>query len=334
MNTSPAIATLPLKVAEARTLNPLIRLLRLEHADGAPLPGWTPGAHIQVQVRLPDGQTDWRHYSLIDLEGVAGTPGFAPMAYTIAVRREESGRGGSRFMHEGVRPGDRLAVQPPRNDFPLEEGSARAVLLAGGIGITPLASMAARCRAQGRSAALHYAGRTRPLLAFADELQALLGADLRLHADDEAGGQGFDIDALLDGMAAGEPLYVCGPKPLLDAVLAAAQARGWAPGRVHFELFSAPAVEAGDQPFEVELAQSGRRFMVPADQTLLDCLIEHGCDPLYDCKRGECGVCAVPVIAGELDHRDYVLSQAEKDGGQVMQICISRAKGPRLVLDL
>ncbi|WP_304305849.1 PDR/VanB family oxidoreductase [Pseudacidovorax intermedius] len=334
MTASPAIATLPLRVTEARALNPLIRLLRLEHAEGAALPGWTPGAHIQVQVQLPDGQADWRHYSLIDLDGLAGTPGFAPRAYTIAVRREEGGRGGSRFMHDGLRPGDRLNVQTPRNDFPLDESANRAVLLAGGIGITPLASMAARCRAQGRRVSLHYAGRSRTLLAFADELQALLGADLRLHADDQAGGQGFDIGGLLDSMGADEPLYVCGPKPLLDAVLAAAQGRGWAPGRVHFELFSAPVVEAGDQPFEVELAQSGQRFTVPADQTILDCLIEHGCDPLYDCKRGECGVCAVPVIEGEVDHRDYVLSQAEKDGGQVMQICISRAKGPRLVLDL
>ena len=334
MTASPALTTLPLRVAETRLLNPLIRLLRLEHAEGAALPGWTPGAHIQVQVQLPDGQADWRHYSLIDLEGVAGAPGFTPTAYTIAVRREEGGRGGSRFMHDGLQPGDRLTVQAPRNDFPLDDHAARAVLLAGGIGITPLASMAARCRAQGRPVALHYAGRSRTLLAFADDLQAMLGADLRLHADDEAGGQGLDIAALLDGMASDEPLYVCGPKPLLDAVLAAAQARGWAPDRVHFELFSAPVVEAGDQAFEVELAQSGQRFTVPADQTILDCLIAHGCDPLYDCKRGECGVCAVPVIEGEVDHRDYVLSQAEKDGGQVMQICISRAKGPRLVLDL
>ena len=334
MTASPALTTLPLRVAETRLLNPLIRLLRLEHTEGAALPGWTPGAHIQVQVQLPDGQADWRHYSLIDLEGVAGTPGFAPRGYTIAVRREEGGRGGSRFMHDGLQAGDRLTIQAPRNDFPLDDHAARAVLLAGGIGITPLASMAARCRAQGRPVALHYAGRSRTLLAFADDLQAMLGADLRLHADDEAIGQGLDIAALLDGMASDEPLYVCGPKPLLDAVLAATQARGWAPGRVHFELFSAPVVEAGDQPFEVELAQSGQRFTVPADQTLLDCLIEHGCDPLYDCKRGECGVCAVPVIEGEIDHRDYVLSQAEKDGGQVMQICISRARGPRLVIDL
>ncbi|MDQ8017973.1 MAG: 2Fe-2S iron-sulfur cluster-binding protein [Bordetella sp.] len=334
MTASPAIATLPLRVAETRSLNPLIRLLRLEHAEGIALPGWAPGAHIQVQVRLPDGQADWRHYSLVDLEGVAGTPGFAPGAYTIAVRLEEGGRGGSRFMHQGLAPGDRVTVQPPRNDFPLEDGQSRAVLVAGGIGITPLASMAARCRAEGRPVDLHYAGRSRSLLAFADELKVLLGSGLRLHADDEAGGAGLDIGALLDGMTEGEPLYVCGPKPLLDAVLAATQARGWAPGRVHFELFSAPVVEAGDQPFEVELAQSGRRFTVPADQTVLDCLIDHGCDPLYDCKRGECGVCAVPVIEGEVDHRDYVLSQAEKDGGQVMQICISRAKGPRLVLDL
>jgi vanillate O-demethylase ferredoxin subunit len=193
--------------------------------------------------------------------------------------------------------------------------------------------MAARRRAVGAPVRLHYAGRSRALMAFLPELEQLLGADLRLHADAEAGGP-LDVDALLDGCAAQDQLYVCGPKPLLDAVLARTQARGWTHERVHFELFTTPAVEAGDHAFEVVLAQSGQAYTVPADQTVLDCLLEHGCDPLYDCKRGECGVCSTPVIEGELDHRDYFLSDAEKASGKVMQICISRCRGPRLVLDL
>jgi ferredoxin len=165
------------------------------------------------------------------------------------------------------------------------------------------------------------------------ELQALLGDDLKLHADDEAGAP-LDVDALLDGCGPEDQLYVCGPKVMLDTVLAKTQARGWTHERVHFELFTTPVVEAGDRPIEVVLAQSGKTLTVPANQTILDCLIEHGCDPLFDCKRGECGVCSTAVIEGEVDHRDYFLSDAEKASNKVMQICISRARGARLVLDL
>jgi len=133
---------------------------------------------------------------------------------------------------------------------------------------------------------------------------------------------------------AGDRLYVCGPKVMLDAVLARTQARGWEHDRVHFELFTTTVAEEGDQPIEVELAQSGQRFTVPADQSILDCLIEHGCDPMYDCKRGECGVCQADVLEGEPLHRDHYLSDIEKASGKVIQICISRARSARLVLDL
>jgi vanillate O-demethylase ferredoxin subunit len=324
--------TLQLRVVEARALNPLIRLLRLRADDGRALPGFAAGAHIRVQVTLADGTTDWRHYSLINFATERNATN-APTDYVIAVRKEAEGRGGSRFMHEGLAEGSALTIEPPKNDFPLHSGPGGTVLVAGGIGVTPLASMAARRRAEGAAVRMHYAGRSRDLMAFLPELQALLGDDLRVHADAEAGAP-LDIDALLDGVPAGDRLYVCGPKVMLDAVLARTQARGWEHDRVHFELFTEPAVEEGDQPFEVELAQSGQRFTVPVGQSILDCLIEHGCDPMFDCKRGECGVCAVPVIEGEIDHRDYVLTAREKAEGTVMQICISRAKGARLVLDL
>ncbi|WP_077000731.1 PDR/VanB family oxidoreductase [Variovorax sp. KK3] len=325
-------ATLQLRVAEAHQLNPLIRMFRLRAADGRALPGFSAGAHIRIQVELAGGAKDWRHYSLINFATERNAT-VAPTEYTIAVRKEDEGRGGSRFMHERLQPGDEVTIELPKNDFPLHTGPGGSVLLAGGIGITPLASMAARRRAEGERVQLNYAGRSRELMAFLPELQALLADDLRVHADVEAGGP-LDIDAVLDGVPAGDRLYVCGPKVMLDAVLARTQARGWAHDRVHFELFTEAVVEEGDQAFEVELAQSGQRFTVPADQSILDCLIEHGCDPLFDCKRGECGVCATPVLEGDIDHRDYVLSAREKAEGNVMQICISRAKGARLVLDI
>lgn len=323
--------SIEVRVVESEALNPLIRRLVLQAPAGEALPGHAAGAHVRVRVPLPDGTQDWRHYSLINTQPVAGITG-APTHYEIAVRREDEGRGGSRFMH-GLTVGDTLHIEAPKNDFPLHAGATPVLLVAGGIGVTPLLSMAAELRATGRPVRMVYAGRSRPLLAYLPTLQALLGDDLRVHTDDEAGAP-LDIAALLDGCAPTESIYMCGPKPMLDAVLAAAQARGWPTDRVHFELFSAAAPEAGDQAFDVVLAQSGVTHRVGAHQSILDCLIDHGCDPLFDCKRGECGVCAVPVIEGEVDHRDYVLSASEKASNQVIQICISRARGPRLVLDL
>jgi vanillate O-demethylase ferredoxin subunit len=322
--------TLQMRVAHVHDLNPLIRQVRLAAVDGSPLPAFTPGAHILVQVKLAGGAVDWRHYSLVELNPAADWQ--APRIYTIAVRREDEGRGGSRFMHR-LQEGDALTVQEPKNEFPLRTQGGRAVLVAGGIGITPLASMAARCRAEGHPVRLHYAGRSRALMAFLPQLEQLLGDDLRVHEDSVSGGP-LDVDALLAACGDTDPLHVCGPKALLDAVLAKARARGWHQERVHFELFTAPAAVVGDTAFEVVLARSGRTLQVAADQTLLDRLVHAGCDPLFDCKRGECGVCTTPVLEGVVDHRDYVLSDAEKASGKVMQICVSRARTPRLVLDL
>lgn len=323
-----------LQVHETRLLNDVVRLVRLADSDCAVLPAWTPGSHIMVQVVLSDGSKDWRHYSLIDLEGSRGESRSGPAYYTIAVRKEEQGRGGSQFMHEGLNEGDSLVVRGPINNFALNPCSGSAILLAGGIGITPLASMAAHCRANENSVALYYAGRSRGVMAFTDELEELLGSDLRIYADDEHDGAFYDINEVLERCGPDDRLYVCGPKPMLDAVLAATEEREWDAGRVSFEVFTDPVVGDQDHAFEVELVQSGESFTVPADQTLLDCLIEHGHDPLFDCARGECGVCTTDVIEGDIDHRDYVLTQAEKDSGNVMQICVSRAKGDKIVLDM
>jgi len=329
---STAAALMQLRVAEVRELNPLIRMVRLRADDGAVLPGYSAGAHLRVRVDLPDGSVDWRHYSLISFaaDKAAGT---APTEYVIAVRREDEGRGGSLFMHRQVQPEQLLQVEAPKNEFPLREHAGCAVLVAGGIGITPLISMAAQRMASRAPVRLHYAGRSRELMAFVPELQQLLGDALTLHIDAEAGAP-LNVEALLDTCAVDDQLYVCGPKPMLDMLLVRTQARGWTRERVHFEVFSAPAVESADHAFEVLLAQSGHSITVPADRSILDCLIDAGCDPMFDCKRGECGVCGTPVIEGEIDHRDYVLSALEKREGRVMQICVSRCKGTRLVLDL
>ena len=323
---------LSLRVMEARLLNPLVRLLRLGAVDGSPLPGYSAGSHIKIQVTLPDGKVDWRQYSLINFNtGLDATS--APTEYLIAVRREDIGRGGSRWMHEHLQVDMTVMVEPPRNDFALHPTEAVTVMIAGGIGITPLASMASQRRAEHAPVRLHYAGRSRALMAFLPELQELLSNDLHVHADDEIGTP-LDIPALLDACAPTDQLHVCGPKVMLDLVLAQAHARGWPPERVHFELFAVVTPQVGDHAFELVLAKSGQTLHVPADKSILDVLIDAGCDPMFDCKRGECGVCAVDVMEGEPDHRDYVLTEREKSVGNVIQTCVSRCKGQRLVLDL
>ncbi|MGJ7498098.1 PDR/VanB family oxidoreductase [Variovorax sp. RT4R15] len=324
-------STLLLLVATIDDLNPFIRRIVLRAPDGGLLPSFSAGAHIQVQVPLATGLSDWRHYSLISFDP-SGSSTLAPCDYTIAVRREDAGRGGSKHMHR-LKAGDSVTVQAPKNDFPLRDHEAPAVLVAGGIGVTPLASMATELKRLNRVARMVYAGRTRALMAFIPELRMLLADSLELHVDEEANAP-LDIAQLLDGCDAGEILYVCGPKIMLDAILSATQARAWPSDRIRFELFSAPEAQTGDRAIEVVLKQSGKTLTVPADHSILDCLLDNGCDVLADCKRGECGICATNVLEGEVDHRDYVLTEAEKASGKIMQICVSRAKGPRLVLDL
>ncbi len=323
--------SLKLIVREVHRESPLIQAFRLTREDGGALPAFGPGAHLKVSI---PGQREPRCYSLVQLTADASTFA-APTEYRLGVRLEDPSLGGSRHMHN-LKPGDALTVEGPRNDFPLHEspaGDEPVILIAGGIGITPIASMAAALQAAQRAFVLHYCGRGREHLAFLSELTTLAGDALVLHADDEPDTR-FDLEALLAAASPHQHLYVCGPKGLIDATIAAARAGHWPDAHVHFELFSSAAPLAGDQPFELELRQSGQVFTVPADKTIVDVMEEAGCDPMYDCKRGECGVCQATVLEGEPDHRDYYLSETEKASGKIIQICISRAKSARLVLDL
>jgi vanillate O-demethylase ferredoxin subunit len=317
---------LDLVVTEVRAETPQIRALRLARPRGEPLPSWEAGAH--VKVRLRDG--DERSYSLIDASGDAAAT-IEPRAYRLGIRLEETSKGGSRFMHN-LRVGDPVAVSPPANNFPLAASANSPVLLAGGIGVTPIISMATALVAGGRAFRFIYAGRSREQLAFLPEIEALVGSQLTIHADDKAGI--FDVRTLMASLTGNEPLYLCGPTPMLDAALACANDLGWDKGRLRFEIFSSAAPVAGDQPFEVVLKRSGKSYTIPADKSILDVLIAAGEGPLHDCKRGDCGVCQVGVVEGTPDHRDYILSDAEKAAGTLMQICVSRSKSPRLVIDL
>jgi ferredoxin-NADP reductase len=317
---------LDLSVTQVRAETPLIRAIRLARPDGQPLPPWGAGAH--VDVRLPGG--DERSYSLITTspDSAAMT---RPDFYLLGVRLEEPSTGGSAYMHS-LEVGDTVSVSEPSNNFPLEPPGKPVVLLAGGIGVTPLVSMAAALTAAGRPYRFFYAGRSRQHLAFLSAIEVLCGEKLSVHTDDASGI--FDVRRLMNSLGQDEALYCCGPRPMLEAAMATAKELGWPPGRLHFEIFTTTPPRQDDQPFEVVLKSSGRSFAIPADKTILGVLIDAGLDPLHDCKRGDCGICQVGVIEGVPDHRDFVLSDAEKAAGKLMQICVSRAKTPRLVLDL
>lgn len=315
---------LAVKSVEAQTSQ--IKAIRLARPHHEPLPSWEAGAH--VNVRLPDG--DERSYSLVNssCDPAATT---RPNAYLLGVRLEEASRGGSRYMHE-LKVDDVVQISAPSNNFPLEPSAKPIVLVAGGIGVTPLISMAARLTAKGDAFRMFYAGRSKDHLAFLSEAKAVAPGCLSLHTDDRAGI--FDINGLMASLKDGEPFYLCGPTPMINAAIAKASELGWPKGRLHFEIFTAAAPTAGDQPFEVVLKQSGRTYAIPPDKTILEVLIEAGEEPLHDCKRGDCGICQTGVIEGVPDHRDYILSDAERASGKLMQICISRSKTPRLVLDI
>lgn len=310
-------------VAAIRKLTDRIAEFELAASGGQALPAWQPGAHIRVA--LPDGGD--RAYSLISFD----TAREGGSIFRIAVQLEPEGQGGSRFMHT-LKAGDTLTVSPPKCDFPLDS-KAPALLLAGGIGITPMISMAAELAGNGMPFELHYAGRTRDVVAFADELAEAFGPAVHLHFDDEPE-SALDLKALIGSIGPGQHLYICGPRGMIDAARKLAEDAAIAIDRIHVELFDNASAKEGDTPFEVELASTGQVFTIPPGHSIIEVLEEGGVDLVYDCQRGDCGICQTDVISGIPDHRDVVLSDAEKAEGKVMQICVSRAKSARLVLDL
>lgn len=319
-----ALTDLTLIVQRSTDIADLIREIHLTAADGAPLPPFEAGAHIMVT--RPDGPEN--AYSLIDLGGDQT----APERYVLAVRRDDGGSGGSRFMH-ALTPGDTITASAPKNHFPLDHGTAPALLLAGGIGVTPLISMATALVRQGRDFRMVYACRSPAAAAFADRLAQAHGERLVIHHDDAAGGP-LPVADLIAATDPAAHVYVCGPKPMIEATRAAMDAAGRDPAQFHAELFENASHQSGDKAFEVEVASTGQIFTIPPDKTIIEVLEAGGMDLVFDCQRGDCGICQTDVLEGTPDHRDVVLSQAERDSGKVMQICVSRALSARLKLDL
>ncbi len=306
---------------------PAIRIFELEPTDGVPLPDYTAGAHIDVW--LPNGLT--RSYSLIG-------PLDDRRHYRIAVARDDQSRGGSAYLHATVQTGMRFAMTGPRNNFKLIEDGAPVVMLAGGIGITPLWCMVQRLTAIGGSWDMHYAARSRTAAPFVQELVALAKQGhgrLSLWWDDEHEGRPLDLVTALSSAAPESHLYCCGPAPMLAAFKAVTA--GWPDDRVHTESFKVDVPDDSLPPignFTVELARSGVSLDVPEGGTILDACIMNGIEAPYSCYEGLCGTCETPVLGGIPDHRDNLLTDRARASNETIIICRSGSKTPRLVLDL
>jgi ferredoxin-NADP reductase len=298
--------------------------VELRPADGGEFPPFEAGAHIDLH--LANGLV--RNYSLVNPAGERGR-------YVIGVLRDRASRGGSRYVHETLRVGARLPISAPRNNFPLHEEAPHSVLIAGGIGITPILCMARRLKALGKSCELMLFARSRASAAFLDEALAL-GIPLTLHFDDEQGGPP-DLRRLLARCEGGANAhyYACGPAVMLDGFEKTCAELGY--GHAHIERFAPVEVAAAPDArtsYSVELKRSGRTIQVTAEKSLLQTLLDSGVAVETSCCEGVCGTCETRVLAGEPDHRDSLLSASERASNKVMMVCVGGCKSASLTLDL
>lgn len=318
------MAQLTVKVLRKKQEALDIASFELVKPDGSALPGFSAGSHIDVQV--PGGLT--RQYSLCNDAG-------EQHRYRIAVLRDPASRGGSTGMHDALKEGDTLQISEPRNHFPLVHAE-RTLLFAGGIGVTPLLSMAQRLAHIGADFRMHYCTRSAERTAFRDEIAASAYADrVDFHHDDGDAAQKLQLEQVIAKPQAGTHLYVCGPTGFIDWVVKTAERLGWPKEQVHLEYFgAAPQDTAGDRAFQVKIASSGESYEVGANETVVQALQKHGIEILTSCEQGVCGTCITRVLQGECDHRDLYFTDDEKAQNDQFTPCCSRAKSPVLVLDL
>jgi vanillate O-demethylase ferredoxin subunit len=297
----------------------------LRPVDGDTLPAFDAGAHIDIHIT--DGLV--RQYSLCNDPRERHR-------YVIGVLHDPASRGGSRTLHEEIREQQVISISAPRNLFALEPAASRHLLLAGGIGITPMLAMAHELSRRGAEFELHYCFRSKERAAFLAALANAPFADrIYLHDDSGPASQKLDAGALLGSPADGTHLYVCGPAGFMNHVLDSADAAGWSKACVHREFFAAAPVDHGqDTAFDVELARSGQVFRIPADRSVFEVLDEAGIEIETSCEQGVCGSCVTRVLAGTPEHRDQFLTAAEQAANDRFTPCCSRARSPRLVLDL
>ncbi|WP_193091796.1 PDR/VanB family oxidoreductase [Halomonas colorata] len=298
-----------------------IAVIDLVALDGSELPPFEAGAHIDIYL----GEGLIRQYSLSNAPGERHR-------YRLGVLLDPGSRGGSRAVHDTLHEGAELKASAPRNLFPLVS-STHTLLTGGGIGITPMIAMAYELQAAGRSFELHYCSRSREKAAFIDELESTFGDALVLHFDDGDASQRLDIDAVLATQPSDTHLYVCGPTGFMNWVIGAAKQAQWPNAQVHSEFFTAE-VDTSGGAFEVEAAISGVTVQVEEGMSIANALKAAGVKVNVSCEEGVCGTCICDVIEGTPDHRDQFLSNEEKEDNDQIAVCCSRAKSPRLVIDI
>jgi vanillate O-demethylase ferredoxin subunit len=318
------MSTVDVVVRRAWHETPDVKAFELVAAGGGELPAFSPGAHVDVHIA--DGLT--RQYSICNGPGEHGF-------YLIGVKRELESRGGSAAMHDAVGERSTLRLGGPRNNFPLVEEAAHSLLVAGGIGVTPLVSMARDLAVRSRSFALHHFVRHPRQTAFRELLaHEGLAARATYHYGLVPPGLEATLEDVLAAPPPGANLYLCGPKPFMDLVQAVARRLGWADGAIHLEYFAADTLYRTGESFEVVCARSRRSVTVPEDKTIIEVLRANGVEIETSCEQGVCGTCLTKLLEGEPDHRDLFLQPDEQESGTVIMPCVSRARSPRLVLDL
>lgn len=316
--------SLDLQVLQVKHKSERIKRFRLVSANGGILPAFEPGAHLPVEVTLPDGKKSERYYSLL-------SSGHDNRYYDIAVQHEPLGRGGSAYIHNNLHTNSIVKAKPPRNEFTLAQTAKHTILIAGGIGITPILSMLRHLVESQSSFEIHYTARTKADLVFSQEVQLLAGENAYLYHTSGEGSKRLDLRSLMFKRSEDTHIYMCGPTRLIGEVRELGEEFGWHRSSIHFESFGV-APTLSDSEIVVTLKKSQQVIQVKPTQTILDALIDAKVSVPYDCKRGECGMCVTNIVEGEAEHRDVYLDTDER--AQSLCVCVSRAKGTSLTLDL
>lgn len=306
------------KIAEIKKVAEGTNTYSFERIDGGKLQNADAGSHIDLF--LANGMI--RQYSLTKA-------GDELSNYTVAIKRDRESRGGSVFIHDNFKVGETLKISNPRNNFPLNENADETVLIAGGIGITPIMAMIRRLEALGKSWKLYYANRTKSEAAFYDELSEF--SQVKFHFDDESNGV-LNIASIISSESDKASFYCCGPLPMLENF--EENTKHLSPEQVNVEYFTAKEEVATEGEYTVELSQSGQIFSIEKGKTILQTLLDNGIEVDYGCEAGVCGTCETRLISGIPDHRDEVLTDAQKESNSLIMICCSGAKSEKLVLDI